>query len=138
MSDAEERLILQLKAVGINHDREYRFAALHAGGIGKGLRQRLLAAGLKDWRFDFAVPELRLAIEVEGGGWTGGRHTRGTGFAQDLLKYDAAMRLGWTVYRCDPSMVKSGKAIKTIELLIEMKRSANIELCGQHSYSLSI
>ena len=31
---------------------EYRFAAHHAG-LGKGLRERLLLAGMQDWRFDF-------------------------------------------------------------------------------------
>ena len=82
------------------------------------MRTRLAEAGLKDWRFDFAWPDLMLAVEVEGGGWTGGRHTRGTGFAADLEKYDAAMRHGWTVYRCAGELIKSGQALKTIEILI--------------------
>src|ERR1041385_1632066 len=32
------------------------------------------------WRFDFAWPEGRLALEVEGGSFVAGRHTRGTPF----------------------------------------------------------
>ncbi|MGP4843333.1 hypothetical protein ACTXGQ_04305 [Marinobacter sp. 1Y8] len=90
-----------------------------AGGIGKGVKQRLRDAGLKDWRFDFAWPDLMLAVEVEGGGWTGGRHTRGKGFQEDMVKYSEAMRLGWNIYRCDANLIKSGQALKVIEALIE-------------------
>lgn len=116
MSKGEETLSLHLRAHGIQFVREHRFGAEACGGTGKGLRKRLADAGLKDWRFDFAMPEIRLAVEVEGGGWSGGRHTRGTGFAEDLNKYDAAVRLGWVVYRCSPEMVASGRAIETIKI----------------------
>lgn len=118
VSAPEDTLGLHLRAAKVPHEREYRFAALATGGTGKGCRQRLKDAGLADWRFDFAVPDHHLAIEVEGGAWTGGRHTRGQGFAADLRKYDAAARLGWYVYRCDPAMIKSGMALETITQLI--------------------
>lgn len=114
---AEDDLFYQLRAIGLAPLREHRFAVAHIG-VGKDLRKRLLAAGLKDWRFDFAFPAAGLAVEVEGGGWAGGRHTRGAGFAEDLRKYEAAMLLGWTVYRCDAAMVRSGQAAKTIQELI--------------------
>jgi hypothetical protein len=40
------------------------------------------------WRTDYAWPLAKLALEVEGGVWTNGRHTRGTGFLKDIAKYN--------------------------------------------------
>lgn len=120
MSKLEAELALQIRAAKLpDPDPEYRFGAMAAGGPGKGLRQRLADAGLKDWRFDFAWPDLKLAVEVEGGGWVGGRHTRGAGFLEDLKKYGAAQRMGWTIYRTAGELIKSGEALQTIEQLIE-------------------
>lgn len=106
-------------------EREYRFAAIATGGTGKGVRVRLKDAGVRDWRFDFAWPELMIAVEAEGGTYTNGRHTRGTGFEEDCIKYGEAMKLGWSVYRCTGGMIKSGVAINTIEILIKMTISHN-------------
>lgn len=117
----EEMLALHLRASGIEFVREYRFGAEHVG-LGPKLRERLKAAGLSDWRADFALPALNLLVEVDGGGWTGGRHTTGTGFAEDLRKMDCAMRLGFNVYRCSPEMVKAGRAIDTIKQLVELSK----------------
>lgn len=117
-SAAEETLALHLRTTGHVFEREYRFAAVTVGGTGKGCRQRLMQEGLKDWRFDFAIPDCKFAVEVEGGAHVGGRHVRGPGFHADLLKYEAAQRLGWTVYRCDPQMIRSGRALQTITMLL--------------------
>ena len=122
MITAEDMLALHLRDAGIDFVREYRFGAEACGGAGKGLRTRLKEAGLQDWRFDFAIPAQKIAIEVEGGGWMKkSRHTSGAGFHGDLLKYQAAARLGWVVYRCDPAMVKSGDAVKTVSILVGMR-----------------
>ena len=55
------------------------------------------------WRFDFAWPAHLIALEVEGGVWTNGRHTRGSGFVGDMAKYNHAAILGWKVLRVTPS-----------------------------------
>ena len=67
------------------------------------------------WRFDVAVPALKIAFEVEGGVWKQGRHTRGKGFIDDCEKYNTAAGLGWRVYRFTPQQVLNGSAALWIE-----------------------
>jgi hypothetical protein len=63
------------------------------------------------WRFDLAWSARRVAVEVEGGVYSGGRHTRGAGFEQDCTKYNTATTLGWAVYRVTRGMIESGEAV---------------------------
>lgn len=51
------------------------------------------------WRFDYADPKHKVAIELEGGIWIRGRHNRGKGYIQDTKKYNAAAVLGWRILR---------------------------------------
>lgn len=53
----------------------------------------------RKWRFDVAWPERRVAVELEGGVWTRGRHTRGAGYRRDMEKYNTAAAMGWTILR---------------------------------------
>lgn len=69
----------------------------------------------RKWRFDYAWPGHGLAVEIEGGVWTNGRHTRGKGFLGDLIKYNYSAIMGWSLLRFTPEMVTSGEAIKMIE-----------------------
>src|SRR5512135_1329961 len=48
----------------------------------------------RKWRLDYAWPLSKLALEIEGGIWTEGRHTRGQGAMNDLEKYSEAAILG--------------------------------------------
>lgn len=68
------------------------------------------------WRFDYALPEHKIAIEVEGGVWTGGRHIRPQGFLGDIEKYNTATLMGWRVFRTTPD---------------ELVRSATLNLLRQ-------
>lgn len=71
------------------------------------------------WRFDYALPAHSVAIEVEGGVWTQGRHTRGKGYLGDLEKYNEAQILGWRILRFTPGQVKDGTALKALERLLK-------------------
>lgn len=94
----EATFLFQLRAVKLPIPQsEYRFAPP------------------RRWRFDFAWPEHRIAVECEGGIWVGGRHTRGKGFEEDCRKYNAAIIQGWRVLRFTSRMVGSGEALQVIE-----------------------
>ena len=57
------------------------------------------------WRIDIAYPEILLAIEIEGGVWTRGRHVRGKGFLGDIEKYNALTECGWHLLRYQPGKI---------------------------------
>lgn len=75
----------------------------------------------RGWRCDFVWPDRRLIVEVEGGIYTQGRHTRGSGFEQDLGKYNALTEAGWTVYRVGRRDVITGKALRIIERALKQE-----------------
>jgi hypothetical protein len=115
MSVLSDTFAEQLQHCGSSFDQEYRFAAIATGGTGTGTRARLREAHLKDWRFDFAWPDLLIACEVEGGTFSGGRHTRGQGFEGDCEKYNAATLLGWKVFRVTSKMIHDGRAFALMQ-----------------------
>lgn len=69
------------------------------------------------WRFDFAWPDRKLALEVEGGTWSAeeSRHTSGAGFEADCEKYNAAALAGWAVLRVTSKMIDDGRALEVLE-----------------------
>lgn len=75
------------------------------------------------WRFDFAWPDLRVALEVEGATWSNGRHTRGAGFEADCEKYSAAAVYGWAVIRATTGQVKRGEALAWVQEAIARRKA---------------
>ena len=74
----------------------------------------------RKWRFDFAWPDWRIAVEAEGGQWTGGRHYTGAGFEKDCEKYNEAVAQGWDVLRFTTNMINDGRAMRMIERMIPL------------------
>lgn len=72
----------------------------------------------RKWRFDYAIPDHKVALEVEGGVWTGGRHTSSVGFINDIEKYNTATALGWRVVRTIPKELYTSKTLDLIKCLI--------------------
>jgi very-short-patch-repair endonuclease len=96
-----------------------REAGLEAGAVA----EYKFHAGRK-WRFDFAYPAMKIAVEIEGGTWSGGRHTRGSGYAEDANKYNHAAIDGWMVLRGDGGMIKSGALVRAVKAAIDARRVA--------------
>lgn len=80
----------------------------------------------REWEFDYAWPDRKIAFELEGGIWgkrckickmwiQGGRHVRGKGYQEDCLKYSEAAVLGWRIIRCTPEMCKNGIMMGLLE-----------------------
>lgn len=73
------------------------------------------------WRFDYCWPELKLAVEVHGGTYTNGRHTRGGGFTVDREKMNEAAIYGWTVLEVTSAQVRSGQMRQWLDRIFEHK-----------------
>lgn len=87
----------------------------HCKGLGLPMpEEEYKFAPKRRFRFDFAWKRHMLAVEVEGGIYSFGRHTRGKGYESDLAKYNLATMLGWRVLRYSTQMVKSGEAVKQV------------------------
>ncbi len=69
---------------------------------------------VRKWRMDWAFPEAKLALEIEGGQWVNGRHNRAAGQIADLAKYSEAAILGWRIVYATPAEVKNGTALDRV------------------------
>jgi len=99
-SVGESLLATQLKALKIEFEREFKFH--HK----------------RKWKADFHLVGKRILVEVEGGIWSCGRHTRGKGYIGDMEKYNAAVMMGYQVIRFSTEQVKSGLAVQQIEKMV--------------------
>ena len=68
----------------------------------------------RKWRFDYAIPAHKIAIEVEGGAWIDGRHNRASGFIKDMEKYNAAAVLGWRLLRVTPQQLLTTATLQMV------------------------
>lgn len=76
------------------------------------------------WSADFAIPSRKLLVEIEGGVWSGGRHTSGAGFMGDMEKYNAAAALGYRVLRFVPKDARA-KGITGILAMVKEAMAIN-------------
>ena len=76
------------------------------------------------WRFDYAFVTQRVALEVEGGVWSGGRHTRPRGFLGDIEKYNAAAVAGWLVLRCTPDTLTTTATLDLLRRALAFRSDA--------------
>jgi very-short-patch-repair endonuclease len=74
------------------------------------------------WRFDFSWYAEKVALEVEGGVWTGGKHGRGSGIVKDIEKYNAATTAGWRVLRVLPKELCTNATIAMLSTALALKR----------------
>ena len=95
---------------------------LLAENLASGLEREHRFHPTRKWRFDFAWPEFLVALEIEGGLWSKGRHVNPQGFISDCEKYNEASSLGWAVIRCPPTFISS-KMVTWVKDVIQRRSS---------------
>jgi hypothetical protein len=77
----------------------------------------------RGFKFDFAYTQngLKIAIELEGGTFSGGAHVRGVGYAKDCLKYNLANLDNWRLFRFTTDML-TNDPVGHLEPVIELMR----------------
>lgn len=101
----EETLAMQLKALRLDF----------------GMQREVRFAPPRMFRFDFAWERQMVAVEVDGGLYSGGRHTRGSGYEKDCEKGNLALLMGWRVFHFTAKAIKSGTAAQTIAAALGME-----------------
>lgn len=71
------------------------------------------------WRFDYAWRQALVAVEIDGGVWTRGRHVRGAGFLKDCEKMNHAALDGWCVFRFTPQQIEDGSCMPFLQSAID-------------------
>lgn len=112
LSLGEETLALHLRANHLSYEREVR-----------------MVSG-RNWRVDFLLRQHNLVVEVEGGIWRQGRHSRGSGMESDMQKYNALVICGFSVLRYSTEMVERGDAIRDILSFVSGARAHLNEVEG--------
>jgi hypothetical protein len=111
---------------------ESKFLFLWRVAQGPALEREFGFHPARKWRADFAHLESRTLMEIEGGIFmrAGGRHTRGSGYANDAEKYLEAALAGWRVLRLTERQLEIG----TIERIVALLSIPRAEGCRSKIY----
>lgn len=74
-------------------------------------KQRGMVTRAVPYRADFAWPEARVALEVQGGQWVKSGHSSGTGIDRDAIKALVAQQDGWALVALTERMLCRQSAI---------------------------
>ena len=96
-------------------------AQIHLMRLPAPQREVTLIPGRR-FRVDLYWPEARLVVEVDGGTFAAGRHSRGMGQATDAEKRNLLTLLGYRVLTVTTPHVRSGEAVRWIEQALEQSR----------------
>lgn len=86
---------------------------LEAAGLPGPIREFQAIPGRR-FRFDFAWPEKKLLVEVQGAVWVQGGHSTGTGITRDAEKLNLATLAGFRCLHVTGPHVTNGQALTWI------------------------
>lgn len=110
---ARERLELELALV------------IRAHKLDAGMVRQWVPFESIGYAFDFAWPDadVPLLVEVQGGIWSGGAHTRPEGVLRDMDKANRANLRGWCVLQVSAADIRSGRAVEMVRQGLALKET---------------
>lgn len=99
------------------------YTQLQAAGLPLPIREYHAIDGRK-YRWDFAWPDKRLLVELQGGTWSRTRtgHSTGSGIRRDCEKHNLAVLNGWKCLSFTADMVQDGSALQATEKAIAVDK----------------
>jgi len=94
------------RKTGAKYEFEYRFAAPE-----------------RQWRSDIAFPSAKVAVEIDGGIWSYGRHNRAASMLNDMEKGNGYSARGWIVFHCPWEWIDGGKRDRSAQLIDEIVKA---------------
>ena len=91
------------KKTGVDYQFEYRFAAPD-----------------RQWRSDIAFPAAKVAVEIDGGIWTYGRHNRAASMLDDMEKGNGYAARNWVVFHTPWEWIDGGRRDRSAQLIADI------------------
>lgn len=91
------------KKTGADYVFEYRFAAPE-----------------RQWRSDIAFPAAKVAVEIDGGIWTYGRHNRAASMLDDMEKGNGYAARNWVVFHTPWEWIDGGRRDRSAQLIADI------------------
>jgi len=112
----------------MKHEKYTAFvAACTALGIPEPQKEVLFASAEKRrWRIDYLFEDV--AVEIEGGVFIQGRHSRGVGLTKDAQKYNCLQLLGYRLLRFTAKQAKQNPVwcAKFIKAMLQQEAPAEL------------
>jgi very-short-patch-repair endonuclease len=103
-------------------DKFFRNVNIIMPSLLDGMKREFRFHGTRQWRFDFAYPGIKIAVECDGGQWekNGGRHNSDS----DRDKMNNAILLGWYVLRFSGNQINKTpfECLEMVKNVIESVR----------------
>lgn len=123
MTRRGKALVVKPRHVGKQVLIDFLVAAIRAHGLEPVFEYQFDVN--RRWRFDLAILSGKVAIELQGGTFSGGRHTRGRGYENDCKKTLAAAADGWLVLPITYTMLEEDltEILAAVDHVLESRRT---------------
>ena len=115
--------VLKDKAEEAQRRQNFRLYCRHEG-LEPPVEDYRFAAPDRQWMIDLSWPTVRVGIEVQGGVWVKGAHSRGAQQIKDFEKLNAAQVRGWIVLQVTPDQLCTAETLALVRMAMNVNLAA--------------